>query len=88
MTDTVLPISFPCPFPIKVVGKNTPEFETKVLGIIRKNVPDLGESAISERMSKDRNYLAITININATSQEQLDQIYRELSESPEVIMAL
>lgn len=82
------PQSFPCSFPIKAVGKNTPEFQAAVIKIIRKHVPDLGEGAISQRPSKDKNYMGMTFLINAISQEQLDSIYQDLSDSPEVLVAL
>ena len=35
-----------------------------------------------------RNYLSITVTIEAISQAQLDAIYQDLTDCPEVIMAL
>ncbi|MDQ2993422.1 MAG: DUF493 domain-containing protein [Pseudomonadota bacterium] len=81
-------LTFPCQFPIKVVGYNTPEFEVAVLTIFRKHVHDLGESAISQKQSKNNRYLSITAVVNATSQEQLDALYQDLSESTDVLFAL
>jgi len=81
-------LSFPCPFPIKAMGKNSNEFEIAVLSIIRKHSPDIEESAIKTRESKGGKYLAITITVNAQSQSQLDQIYTELSSHELVTMAL
>ena len=40
------------------------------------------------RDSKAGNYLGITITINATSREQLDEIYRTLSTHPMVKVVL
>lgn len=79
---------FPCTFPIKAVGKTDPAFEVFVLSVIRKHVPNLAENAIESRASKDGKYLALTVIIQATSKEQLDAIYQELSASDLVIMAL
>lgn len=79
---------FPCDFPVKVVGKANDEFETFVLSTVSKHVPDLKENALELRKSKDGRYLAITINIHATSKEQLDAIYLELTASDLVLMAL
>jgi putative lipoic acid-binding regulatory protein len=81
-------IEFPCYFPIKVVGRAGGAFEALTLGIVRKHVPDLSEGAVASRLSKDGTYQAMTITIHATSQEQLDSIYRELSSSEKIIMAL
>ena len=81
-------LQFPCEYMIKVMGKNTPEFEGAVLKIFNQHVKNLSEGAISSRQSKEKNFLALSITFTATSQEQLDQIYSALSESDDVIMAL
>ncbi len=79
---------FPCEFEIKIFGNASDQFEIEVLSIIRKHVQDLGEDAIRCRLSKDKKYLALTIKINAQSKSQLDDIYRDLSSSPHVLMSL
>lgn len=80
--------NFPCNFPIKVMGKTGVDFETKVLSIIRKHCPELGETAISTRRSKEGTYMAITVMIYAKSKEQVDDIYQELSAEETVLMVL
>jgi len=82
------PFQFPCEFMIKIFGHASDQFELEVLSIIRKHVKDLRENAISVRHSKDGKYLALTIKITAQSKNQLDDIYRELSANPQVLMAL
>lgn len=82
------PIEFPCDFVIKVMGKHQPSFRQTVLGILQAQFPSVSESDFSERPSKDGNYLAITVTVHAESQQQLDQLYRNLSSDPEVLMAL
>lgn len=81
-------IEYPCDFPIKIMGKADGELEQTVIAIFRRHCPDLGEGAISSRSSKGGNYLALTVTIRATSREQLDNIYRELSACEQVLMAL
>lgn len=81
-------LQFPSEFVLKVMGKNSSNFEGAVLKILRQHISDLSEGAISLRESKNKNFLAMTITFTATSQEQLDQIYIELSASEEVIMTL
>ncbi len=80
--------NFPCQFPIKIIGKKSEAFEGIVIGILNKHVPDLGEGAIKINYSGQENYISMTATITATSQEQLDNLYRDLSKNPEVIMAL
>jgi len=80
-------ISFPCKFPIKVMGPATEEFERAVLTIIRQHVTNITEGALKANTSKKGNYLALTITIQAQSKEQLDNIYRDLTAHELVIMA-
>lgn len=82
------PLIFPCEFPIKVFGAANDEFEKNVLSIIRKHVPNLAENAISNRLSKEGKYLALTITLKVDSRAELDAIYQDLSASPHVMMAL
>jgi len=82
------PFQFPCEFIIKVFGNASAEFELEVLTIIRKHILDLHENAINCRSSKDGKYLALTIKITAQSKQQLDDIYRDLSANPHVLIAL
>lgn len=79
---------FPCDFVIKVFGLASEEFEVAAITIIRNHVKELREDALQFRPSKDGKYLALTVTVRAESKEQLDNIYRELSTSPHVIMAL
>lgn len=73
------PLTFPCEFPIKAMGKACPELESAVLEIMHRHVPDLGEGAVKTRESSKGNYVSITVTITARSREQLDAIYMELS---------
>ncbi len=79
---------FPCDFPIKIMGKASENFEKEVAQIIRKHISDLADSAITRRESAKSNYAALTVTITATSREQLDAIYMDLTASEHVIMAL
>ena len=79
---------YPCEFPIKVMGRASDEFEAEVLGIIRTHFPDLPATAITSRFSKDKNYLALTIVVEAQSRAQLDTLYHALNANQHVIMAL
>ena len=81
-------IQFPTEFPIKIMGKKNDEFETAALSIIRTHVPELEQTAITQRVSKNGNYIALTVTITAQSKIQLDAIYQALSDCEHVLMAL
>lgn len=87
MSDDTL-LTFPCDFMIKVFGTKSEEFEIAVLTIIRKHVPDFSDTALRERLSAKGKYSAISVTVHVHSKEQLDDIYRELSSSPSIIMVL
>lgn len=81
-------LKFPCDFPIKIMGPAGAEFEAKILGYVRKHAPDLKETAIENRLSRDGKYQAITVTIHATSKAQLDALYQEISQDKDVLMML
>ena len=84
--DTLL--EFPCRFPIKAMGVSSSQFDLIVVEIIRRHVDDIREGAVSSRPSKGGKYTAVTVVIEASSREQLDAIYQDLSAHPDVLMAL
>jgi putative lipoic acid-binding regulatory protein len=51
-------------------------------------VGPLLDSSVKTRTSADGNFLALTYVVLATSREQLDTIYRELTACKSVLMAL
>lgn len=81
-------LEFPCDFPIKVMGLTSPDFRVLVIELVRRHAPDLDESRVRVQESRGGRYLAVTLNIRATSKAQLDAIYRELSRHERVVMAL
>jgi hypothetical protein len=81
-------LKFPCDFVVKVMGRAGPEFEAAAVTILHRHVPDLAEGAISVRASRGGNYLALSATFRATSREQLDALYRELTACDQVVMAL
>ncbi len=80
--------SFPCDFPVKILGRAEADFDTTIIAIVRRHYPDLREGAVSLRPSRQGAYLAITVTVQAHSQAQLDALYQELSHHPLVTMVL
>jgi len=79
---------FPCEFPIKAMGKAETDFDSLVVGLVRKHYPDLLEGAVKTRLSNGGHYMAVTVTINAQSRQQLDDIYMELTAENRVLVAL
>ena len=81
-------MEFPCQFPIKVMGKAETDFDALVFSIIKRHVKDINEGAIRMRGSRNGNYVAVTVTIEAHSREQLDNIYMDLTAHDKILMAL
>lgn len=79
---------FPCPFPIKAMGKNDVELDVLIIEIISRHAPDISPADLKARPSKDGNFLAITATIQAHSKQQLDAIYQDLTDHPLILFAL
>lgn len=87
MTKTTL-IDFPCHFPIKVMGTNSPTFLEEIREITLKHFPNIEHEKITHKMSKGNNYLAITVTVYAENQEMLDAFYQDLTKHPDIKMVL
>lgn len=75
-------IEYPVDFPIKVMGLKSDAFIAAVQEMAARHDPHFDQETIELRESAQGNYLSITITIRATSREQLDGLYRELTAHP------
>ena len=81
-------IEFPTLFPIKVIGRQSSEFQAMVVEVMRRHVADLDEGTIHLRASAGGRYISLTATFTATSREQLDALYQELGRLDQVVMLL
>jgi putative lipoic acid-binding regulatory protein len=81
-------LTFPCTFPIKIMGRTQDGFAQSVADVVRRHAPDFDPALLEMRSSKEGNWLSVTATVNATSREQLDDLYRELVAHPMVKMVL
>ena len=81
-------IAFPTAFPIKIMGRREGGFTKAVIEIVLRHAPDFSPGTIESRPSREGKYISLTATVNATSQHQLDALYRELCDHPSVVMVL
>ena len=81
-------IKFPCSFPIKMMGRDTPEFRSTARAIVEKYACAVADEAVQAALSRNGNFVSVTVTIVATSQEQLDKIYHDATAHDDVLMAL
>ena len=87
MSDESL-LEFPCTFPIKMMGRDTPPFRQAVRELVEKHTGPVDDTAIQNALSKNGRFVSVTITVSAESQQQLDDIYRDVSAHDDVLMAL
>jgi len=81
-------LEFPCAFPLKIMGLADAALTKTVLEIVRRHAPDFAAATMAMRASRRGKYRGLTCTINATSQAQLNALYRELSAHPMVKVVL
>ena len=81
-------IEYPSRFPIKVMGLRVEGFVPAMADIARRFDPGFDAVGIEQRESSGGKYLGLTLNITATSREQLDDLYRALTSHPMVKIVL
>jgi putative lipoic acid-binding regulatory protein len=81
-------LEFPCAFPIKIMGRTQDGFAQAIAEVVVRHAPDFDAATLEMRSSSAGNYLSLTATINATSREQLDDLYRDLVAHPMVAMVL
>ena len=81
-------LKFPTDYPIKVVGRPSPEFRARIHAIMIQHVPDVETDRISERLSENGNFLSISYTIVARSREQVIALAKDLTSAEGVLMVI
>ena len=70
------------------MGKSSPHFANLVTEIVRRNFPTFSSDRLEKRFSEFTKYMSLTITVHAHNREQLDQLYRELTSNPDILVVL
>jgi len=81
-------ISFPCVYPIKVIGADSDQFATQVLEIIAKHDTTVDASKVSEKTSQSGKYRSLTVELFATGEPHVRTIFDALRNLPQVKLVL
>ena len=84
--ETIL--EFPCEYPLKLMGRDEPDFHAAAQSILKDHLGALDDDHVSLRSSRNGKFVALTITFTATSREQLDALYHDLSDNDHVLIAL
>lgn len=81
-------IEFPSDFPLKIMGIAAPDFAQGIVAVVLRHAPEFDPATMEMRPSSGGKYLSLTCTVRATSQTQLDALYRELTAHPMVKVVL
>lgn len=87
MSDETL-LEFPCDFPIKIMGREANGFQELARALVEKHTGPLADEAVASALSSNGNFVSVTVTVVAKSQQQLDDIYNDLTSNDAVLMAL
>lgn len=82
------PLEFPCRFPIKMMGRESPAFRATARALVEKHVGEVADDAVQAALSRNGRFVSVTVTIIATSKQQLDDIYQDVTDHEDVLMAL
>ncbi len=88
MSEQETLIEFPSDFPIKIMGEARDDFAQGMLIVIQQHDPGYDGRNMEMRPSSKGTYISLTCTVRATSKEQLDNLYRDLSSHPWVKVVL
>lgn len=71
-----------------MMGRDTQEFRETARALVEKHAGVVADEAVKTAQSRNGNFVSVTVTIIATSQQQLDNIYRDATANDDVLMAL
>jgi uncharacterized protein len=81
-------LQYPTEYPIKVLGRPSDEFRARVHATMLRHAPKLDPDRVTERLSENGNYLAISYTIIAESAEQIVALVKDLKATEGVMNLL
>lgn len=87
MTEASL-LEFPCDFPLIIIGYQRTGYVQSIIDVVKRHAPDYDGGTVEMRPSSKGKYLSLTCTLRAVSQQQLDDLYRELCDHPMVVKVL
>lgn len=79
---------FPTDYPIKIVGRPSPEFRARIHAIVVQHAPDVDPDRVTERLSSNGNFLSVSYTIRAVSREQVIALAGDLKACELVVMVI
>jgi len=88
VTDNEEVFEFPCRFPVKIMGRDEPEFQAHVVKMISNHVTGIVDEDVVSRPSSKGKFISVTVTFTAESRQQLDDVYQTLTADELVLFVL
>lgn len=81
-------ITFPCDYPLKVVGDAAEDFAATVCQIVRRHDPAFEAAGIKVVPSRNGRFQSVRLSIRATGESQIQALFLELKATGRVHMVV
>lgn len=75
-------LTFPCLYPLKVIGLDSPDLELQAMQVIQQICP--GDYQPVHHLSRTGRYRSINLQVRLENKQQLEALYQQLSQLPSV----
>ncbi|MDT8878478.1 DUF493 domain-containing protein [Halomonas saccharevitans] len=86
--DTSPKITFPCDYPIKVVGDAADDFAATVCQIVNRHDPSFDAAGIQVVPSRNGRFQSVRLTLRATGEVQIKALFDELKATGRVHMVV
>lgn len=81
-------ITFPCRYPLKVVGDAAEDFAATVCQVVSRHDPEFDGSRLEVVASRNGRFQSVRLTIRATGEEQLKALFVDLKATGRVHMVV
>tara|TARA_B100000767_G_scaffold274224_1_gene306556 strand:- start:1477 stop:1776 length:300 start_codon:yes stop_codon:yes gene_type:complete len=81
-------IIFPCDYLIKIIGDAEPDFIDVVVAIVCRHAADFDPATVNSRDSSKGKFRSVAVNIIATGEPQLENLFADLKATGRVKMVI
>ncbi len=71
-----------------MMGRAEEGFSETAVALVEQHVGNVAADSVQTSKSRNGNFVSVTVTIEAQNQEQLDNIYDDLSNHKEILVAL
>lgn len=81
-------IEFPCNYPLKVIGDHTEDFAQRVTQVLQRFDPGFDPATMTARPSRNSRFISVRVEIHATSETQIRELFEALKATGRVHMVV